>query len=239
MHDCVKNINSSSLPHCLLPLRVGSSQIAEQKTPNIPVQHELRQSHALTYPVHCHASCFFVTHFLCRLSCQIYFWEVLEEDQRPPPDDSYAKNSLLTVVGWKTCGRLLAVVPKAHDGSLTDMCYLRCDTHRGPAARSEKDSSSLSRPAAVSSSVWGNLATCGADGTLRLWAVAGDAPSPLELLMTVDVSTRGVGIGHPRSVSWDRSGTTLALGTVGNAVCLVQPGEVGGEASKSIHEYTN
>lgn len=56
-------------------------------------------------------------------------------------------------------------------------------------------------------------------------------PCPLQLLLTVEVSSRGVGIGHPRSVSWDRSGTTLALGTVGNAVCLVQPGEVG---SKSI-----
>lgn len=56
--------------------------------------------------------------------------------------------------------------------------------------------------------------------------VVGAGPSPLQLLLTVEVSSRGVGIGHPRSVSWDRSGTTLALGTVGNAVCLVQPGEV-------------
>lgn len=56
--------------------------------------------------------------------------------------------------------------------------------------------------------------------------VVGEGPSPLQLLLMVEVSSRGVGIGHPRSVSWDRSGTTLALGTVGNAVCLVQPGEV-------------
>ena len=56
--------------------------------------------------------------------------------------------------------------------------------------------------------------------------VVGAGPAPLQLLLTVEVSSRGVGIGHPRSVSWDRSGTTLALGTVGNAVCLVQPGEV-------------
>lgn len=73
---------------------------------------------------------------------------------------------------------------------------------------------------------WGRLATCGGEGTLRLWGVTGEASSPLQLLLTVEVSNRGVGIGHARSVSWDRSGTTIALGTVGNAVCLVQPGEV-------------
>lgn len=56
--------------------------------------------------------------------------------------------------------------------------------------------------------------------------VVGEGPSPLQLLLTIAVSNRGVGVGYPRSVSWDRSGTTLALGTVGNAVCLVQPGEV-------------
>lgn len=61
---------------------------------------------------------------------------------------------------------------------------------------------------------------------MELPGVVGEGPSPLQLLLTVKVSSRGVGIGHPRSVSWDRSGTTLALGTVGNAVCLVQPGEV-------------
>jgi hypothetical protein len=33
-------------------------------------------------------------------------------------------------------------------------------------------------------------------------------------------------MGFPRSVQWDESGTTLAIGTTGNAVCLVQPGDL-------------
>lgn len=142
---------------------------------------------------------------------------MLEEDPQTIPRDSHANDALLTAIGWKPCGRLLAVVPNAHDGPLTDMCYLQ--------RVFEHESSSLPR-GTTSSSFWGTLATCGTDGTLRLWAVAGHGRSPLELLVTVEVSTRGVGIGHARSVSWDRSGTTIALGTAGNAVCLVQPGTV-------------
>ena len=42
----------------------------------------------------------------------------------------------------------------------------------------------------------------------------------------MEVGARGVGMGYPRSVHWDESGTTLAIGTTGNAVCLVQPGEL-------------
>lgn len=146
-----------------------------------------------------------------------------------------------SLVGWKPSGRLLAVVPKVHDGALTDMCYLPrdCCHHRNPSGSTVAGAKELSASVTAGSGgggsgasrgpggeEWGRLATCGEDGTLRLWAVAGEGPSPLELLITVEVSTRGVGVGHARSVSWDKSGTTLVLGTVGNAVCLVQPGQV-------------
>jgi hypothetical protein len=53
------------------------------------------------------------------------------------------------------------------------------------------------------------------------------APSLLIVeLQQVEVGARGVGMGFPRSVQWDESGTTLAIGTTGNAVCLVQPGDL-------------
>jgi WD40 repeat protein len=64
------------------------------------------------------------------------------------------------------------------------------------------------------------LASTGADGTLKIWRL--DSTWRLEQLVSVDVSSRGPSMGTPRSVSWDPSRTTLALGTTGNCVCLVQ-----------------
>ena len=66
------------------------------------------------------------------------------------------------------------------------------------------------------------------EGTLVLWRVVGLGEvglSPLQLLLVVDFSSKGIGIGHARSVSWDSFGKTLVVGTVGNAVCHFHAGE--------------
>ncbi|CAM9891815.1 unnamed protein product [Ectocarpus sp. 12 AP-2014] len=183
---------------------------------------------------------------------QIYFWEISEAGQgkrlnkhQASPSHHHPRTfspnrsgggggrTAREPVGWQPGGRLLAVVPKAHDGAITDVSYLPHgeDGRPTPAAgvvQAEAARARFGGGAGEGSSggqEWGRLATCGGKGTLRLWSVAGEGPSPLQLLLTISVSNRGVGVGYPRSVSWDRSGTTLALGTVGNAVALVQPGE--------------
>lgn len=147
------------------------------------------------------------------VSTQIYFWAVkglqphhVRADMNDCP------------VGLRSHGQLLAVMPNAHEGPLTDMCYL-------PKDGGDNQGTTVER-VVDEGEEWGTLATCGGGGTLRLWVVMAENPSPLQLLLTVDISRKGIGIGHARSVSWDLSGTTLAVGTVGNAVCLIQPGEV-------------
>lgn len=158
----------------------------------------------------------------------MYFWEVTEEDPSQLRGAADTLGAGGRRAGWKPHGRLLAVVANAHEGPLTDMCYLpHGDFHH---AVSSKEAQTTARESEEEE--WGRLATCGGEGTLRLWGVIGEGNSPLQLLLTVDVSNRGVGIGHARSVSWDRSGTTLAIGTVKNAVCLVQPGEVRSQQGK-------
>ncbi|CAM9489991.1 unnamed protein product, partial [Ectocarpus fasciculatus] len=185
---------------------------------------------------------------------QIYFWEISETGQgkrqnnkhqalpsqhhhamKLSPNRSGGGRKASEPVGWQPGGRLLAVVPKAHDGAITDVSYLphgedgrpplAAGVVEGEAARGRFGGGAGEGEGSSSGQEWGRLATCGGKGTLRLWSVVGEGPSPLQLLLTIAVSNRGVGVGYPRSVSWDRSGTTLALGTVGNAVCLVQPGE--------------
>ncbi|CAB1106253.1 unnamed protein product [Ectocarpus sp. CCAP 1310/34] len=193
---------------------------------------------------------------------QIYFWEISEARQgkrhnkhqtlpshhhpttvSPNRSDGGGEKTAHEPVGWQPGGRLLAVVPKVHDGAITDVSYLpHGEDGRPPpaavvaeaeAARVRFGGGAGEGEGSSGGQEWGRLATCGGKGTLRLWSelevgragVAGEGPSPLQLLLTISVSNRGVGVGYPRSVSWDRSGTTLALGTVGNAVALVQPGE--------------
>ncbi|CAM9247189.1 unnamed protein product, partial [Choristocarpus tenellus] len=142
---------------------------------------------------------------------QIYFWETPEEESG---------------IGWIPYGRLLAVVPRAHEGPVTDMCFLPVPMGRERSRGGKGGEIERETGTGGGSAFLGQLATCGGEGTLRLWRVTTKGPAPLERLSSVDISSRGAGVGHPRSVCWDRSGTTLALGTVGNAVCLVQPGEV-------------
>lgn len=194
---------------------------------------------------------------------QIYFWQVTEDDPFLATDGSAGAQTggaepcapfEVGGLGWKPHGRLLAVVPRAHNGMLTDMCFLPREDHhdRGAATSAAaagdacrrlgphgSPSSSPSRPSRLSTwqragsprREWGRLATCGEDGKLRLWSVViGGGSSPLELLVTLEVSSRGTGIGFARSVCWDRSGVVLALGTFGNAVCLVQEKEVSTKA---------
>lgn len=170
---------------------------------------------------------------------QIYFWQTTEDDSILPLDPGTGTTEeISTATGWKPHGNLLAVVPNAHSGVLTDMCYMAWEDRylqaanplpgaQGASSTESRSTSSPSRHHGRRESEWGRLATCGEDGMLRLWAVVfGDGPSPLELLATIEISTRVVGIGYARSISWDRSRTRLALGTVGNAVCLVQLEEV-------------
>lgn len=81
--------------------------------------------------------------FLCFLCPQIYFWEVTEEGRIARTSSSRAGSGGQRV-GWKPHGRLLAVVPKAHDGALADMCYLPHGEDRvsaGPRRRTGKHGS--------------------------------------------------------------------------------------------------
>ncbi|CAM9727609.1 unnamed protein product, partial [Discosporangium mesarthrocarpum] len=149
---------------------------------------------------------------------QVFFWETLEDEEG---------------MGWRPCGKLLSVIPAMHEGPITDMSFL---TAEAPPTDSLPGGGDRVRPGSEAGpggrkGELGLLATCGGEGTLRLWQVTAEGPLPLKRLLSVEVSSRGAGVGHPRSVSWDRSGTTLALGTVGNAVCLVQPGEVSSSLS--------
>lgn len=128
----------------------------------------------------------------CRLfRGQIYFWEVAEEgrdlrEQRPqqqqhhqhkvsPPRDGGS-----VAVGWQPRGRLLAVVPKAHDGSITDMSYLPHGEDGRVPPPAATPLKSVQNPTfeeeageGGGASELGRLATCGADGTLRLWGEQG------------------------------------------------------------------
>ncbi|KAG5178982.1 hypothetical protein JKP88DRAFT_280724 [Tribonema minus] len=113
--------------------------------------------------------------------------------------------------GWLAQGRVTHCVSGAHAGAVTDLCVLQPDDAAAAAA--------LSTGAAT-------LATAGADGTLKLWKLVCDVVKldlVLEPLLAIEVAARGVALGHPRSLSWDDSGTTIAVGTAGNAICLVQP----------------
>lgn len=128
---------------------------------------------------------------------QIYFWEVTEEGQDAHQQRQQHQQHQLRkenhqqqqqqhkggggaegrrrAVGWQPRGRLLAVVPKAHDGPITDISYLaHGEDGRQPApaaaprpARNPPDSSGGA--GGEDGREWGRLATCGWEGTLRLW----------------------------------------------------------------------
>ncbi|CAM9731941.1 unnamed protein product [Chrysoparadoxa australica] len=156
---------------------------------------------------------------------QIYVWLVAEEENGEEGQ---------VALGWRPHGKLVAVLQNCHEGMIVNMSMT--------TAKSSSPVEAASRPL---------LATCGIDGTLKVWAIAdtslrmdatystsseSQTSSFLDNLMTVQVSSRGPAMGWPRSVAWDYEGKTLALGTTGNAVCLVQPGDAlhGGEAAKNV-----
>ena len=127
-------------------------------------------------------------------------------------------------IRWQAKGRLITSVA-AHDGPIYDITYLP-------------------------DNLGGIVTTCGRDGRIMLWSVVAGKErkrTPLRLQQTVELSQTTAGLGPPRSLCWtkqwehhdgaERHGhgrgkhaRYLAVGTLGNAICTVNPGRVTGSA---------
>jgi WD40 repeat protein len=104
-----------------------------------------------------------------------------------------------TFLGWQARGKLLSVVRDAHDGAINDISF-------------------VSKTKLV--------ATAGKDGVVSLWSLAdgwtkATRMNPLRLLQSAHITTSSHVLGSPRALCWDTEGKNLAVGTTGNAVCLI------------------
>uniref|UniRef100_A0A7S1XVQ1 Calmodulin n=1 Tax=Phaeomonas parva TaxID=124430 RepID=A0A7S1XVQ1_9STRA len=100
---------------------------------------------------------------------------------------------------WQPRGKALASVPGIHVGPITDITLVYHDDKC-------------------------TVATAAKDGRIVVWALGppGGKRSdlPIQPLRVAYASASGVGVGPPRALSLDATGSVLIVGTAGNALCL-------------------
>ena len=128
-------------------------------------------------------------------SGSVYIWQHLED----------ASNShSLTDYSWQSRGRLLSVVSDVHDSPILDIDYT------GAYWYADDEDDCVER-----------ITTCSKDGIANVWKMdrtETDRGLPFEHSSTINIGYSESNVGSPRCISWDMDGSTILVGTTGNAL---------------------